>query len=199
MLGACILPPHRPTLTAVLDDSRSPTKTAGRERLAGHRRGQRLPHRAPMNTVAPRQRADRQPLAVAVAPDLVEELHRGTHPFRDLPLGLRRARTVRSPSDGVGPVQAVTVGPVQTVAPRLGPTRTCWSRVPEPRSSPLPPVSSTRSNTRWRDARRHDVRGINRPTRPAAKLEEPVRARRAPRRAPARARHRPGCRPATDP
>jgi len=80
------------------------------------RRRQRRPDRAAMHTVARRQRADRQPLPVAVAPDLLEQLHPGTYPFRDLPSGLRRARTVRDRTE-VGPVQAITVGPVQTVTP----------------------------------------------------------------------------------
>lgn len=47
-----------------------------------HRRHERLPHRAAMHPVALGQRPDRQPLAIAIAPDLLERLHPGTHPFR---------------------------------------------------------------------------------------------------------------------
>ena len=67
-----------------------------------HRRDQRLPDRPPVHAVTLRQRPDRQPLAVAVAPDLLEQLHPGSHPFRRLPLELEEARTVGRPSDGGG-------------------------------------------------------------------------------------------------
>ena len=57
-----------------------------------HRRLQRLAHRPPMHPIPRRQRAHRQPLPIAVPPDLLEQLHSGTHPFCDLP----RARETRT-------------------------------------------------------------------------------------------------------
>jgi uncharacterized protein YndB with AHSA1/START domain len=56
----------------------------------------------------------RQPLPIAVAPDLLEELHPGSHPFRRLPLELEPSAAHRTE---VGPYQAVAVGPVQPVVP----------------------------------------------------------------------------------
>jgi len=44
-----------------------------------HWRQQRRPHRPSMNPMALRQRPDRQPLAIAVTPDLLELLHSGSH------------------------------------------------------------------------------------------------------------------------
>ena len=79
------------------------------------RRLQRLAHRPPMNTVPLRQRPDREPLAITVTADLLELLHSGTHSSVP-PI---RAQDERQPSGHdrteVGPVQAIAVGPVQTI------------------------------------------------------------------------------------
>ena len=40
-----------------------------------HRTRQRLAHRATVNTMTLRERADRQALPIAVPPDLLEQLH----------------------------------------------------------------------------------------------------------------------------
>jgi hypothetical protein len=79
-------------------------RRAIRRRALGRwqRRCQRLPHRASVNAVALRKRADRQPFVLAVPPDLLEQLHPGSHAFRRLPLELYEARTVGRPSDGGG-------------------------------------------------------------------------------------------------
>jgi hypothetical protein len=51
-----------------------------------------------MNPMAPRQRADRQPLAIAVTPDLFELLHSGFHssvpPIRALKMSANRQATI---------------------------------------------------------------------------------------------------------
>ena len=70
---------------------------------------------------------DRQPLELPVSADLLEQLHSRSHPFRDLPSMLDRARTVDSPSDGSGAKSSVRTGAksgvraqVRAVAPRAG-------------------------------------------------------------------------------
>src|SRR5581483_5398460 len=78
---------------------RAPLRLLTRRR---HGRGQRLPHRPSMHPVALRQRPDRQPLPLAITPDLLELLHSPSHPLCDLPRELRKARTVESRSDGSG-------------------------------------------------------------------------------------------------
>jgi hypothetical protein len=63
-----------------------------------------------MNTVAARQLADRQTLPLAIPTDLLELLHPRSHPLCDLPLEIRKARTVESPSDGDGAKSSVRSG-----------------------------------------------------------------------------------------
>ena len=65
-------------------------------------RGKRLTHGPAMDAVAARQLPDRQPLPLAVPTDPLEQLHPRSHPLCDLPLGLRKARTVEPRSDGGG-------------------------------------------------------------------------------------------------
>ena len=66
------------------------------------RRSQRLPHRPPMNPIPLRQRPDRQPLPIAIPPDLLELLHPRPHPHWRLPLELDEPRTLGRRSDGGG-------------------------------------------------------------------------------------------------
>jgi hypothetical protein len=63
-----------------------------------------------MDTMALRQRPDRQTLPLPITPDLFEQLHSRSHPLCDLPLELREARTVDSPSDGGGAKSSVHSG-----------------------------------------------------------------------------------------
>ena len=80
-----------------------------------HRRQQRLPHRPAMHPVALGQRPDRQPLAIAIAPDLLERFHPGTHPFRPHPLELHELATVKARSDGGGATSSVHTGATSDV------------------------------------------------------------------------------------
>jgi hypothetical protein len=66
------------------------------------RRRERLPHRPPVHAIAARQLTDRSALPVAVAPDLLEQLHPRTHLSATSSPSSKRTRTVRSPSDGGG-------------------------------------------------------------------------------------------------
>ncbi len=52
-------------------------------------RAERLADGAPVHAVTLGQRPDRQPLMLMVAPDLLEQLHPRSHPFRDLRLELQ--------------------------------------------------------------------------------------------------------------
>ena len=67
--------------------------------LRRNRRPQRLADRPPMHPVPARQRVRRQPVELAIPPDLLEQLH-SRHPFCDLRSALQRTRTLRSRSDG---------------------------------------------------------------------------------------------------
>ena len=92
------------------------------------RRRQRLPHRPPMHPVTRCQRPDREPLTITIAPDLLERLHPGTHPFRPRPLELDRARTVRGRSDGGGASSSVHTGATSDVRAQHPDTRTARPR-----------------------------------------------------------------------
>lgn len=61
------------------------------------------------------QRPDRQPLTIAVAPDLLERLHPGTHPFRPHPLELHELTTVKARSDGGAASSSVHTGATSDV------------------------------------------------------------------------------------
>ena len=80
-----------------------------------HRRHQRLPHRPPMHPMTRGQRPDREPLTIAIAPDLLERLHPGTHPSRPRPLELHELATVKGRSDGGGASSSVHTGPTSDV------------------------------------------------------------------------------------
>ena len=70
-----------------------------------------------MHTVARRQRPNRQPLAITVASDLLEQLHPGSHSLRRLSLEPEKLEPWATRRTEVGPVEAVAVGPVQPVVP----------------------------------------------------------------------------------
>jgi len=70
--------------------------------LRRQRRGERLADGTPVDAMTLRQLADRELLSIAVAADLLEQLHSRSHPLCGLPLELGKARTVGSPSDGGG-------------------------------------------------------------------------------------------------
>ena len=57
-----------------------------------------------------RQRPNRQPLAIPVPPDQLEQLHPRSHPFRRLPLEPDEHRTVGNRSDGDGASSSVHTG-----------------------------------------------------------------------------------------
>ena len=66
------------------------------------RRSERLADSAAVDAKALRERPDRQPLSVAITPDLLEQLHPRSHPLCAPPVGLQRVRTVGLRSDGGG-------------------------------------------------------------------------------------------------
>jgi hypothetical protein len=79
------------------------------------RRRQRLTHRTTVHPMALRERPDRQPLPIAVTPDLLERSTLDPTPTCP-PI---RAQDERQPSGHdrteVGPVRAIAMGPVQTI------------------------------------------------------------------------------------
>ncbi|MGI8728735.1 MAG: hypothetical protein ACR2LK_01830 [Solirubrobacteraceae bacterium] len=62
-----------------------------------------------------RQRPNRQPLALALAPDLLERLHPGTHPSCPHPLELNELATVNGRSDAGGASSSVHTGATSDV------------------------------------------------------------------------------------
>jgi hypothetical protein len=103
--------------------------------------GERLAHGAAVDAVAARQLSDRQPFPLATMPDLLEQLHPRCHPLCDLPLRLRKTRTLGSRSDEGGPKSGRRSGA------KLG------RRTQVTGSSPVPPIHSLVRTTTKRPAK----------------------------------------------